>query len=64
MTKKEEKEEGSEGVFDIIDGLIDVDPKTIAPFIKAMEEAIPEIVRDEEERRVLAAESRQWPLKS
>jgi hypothetical protein len=57
--KKEEK-----GVFDLIEGLTAVDPKALAAFQQAMiDEVIPEIVKVVEERRMLAAESREWQLK-
>ncbi len=59
MDNKEEK-----GVFDLIEGLTQVDPSALEDFMQAMtEEVIPEIVRVVEERRVLAAESRHWQLK-
>ena len=57
--KKDEK-----GVFDLIEGLTPVDPKALAAFQQAMiDEVIPEIVKVVEERRMLAAESREWQLK-
>jgi hypothetical protein len=52
-------------VFDLIEGLTPVDPSAVVEFEHAMtEEVIPEIVRVVEERRMLAAETRQWQLKS
>jgi hypothetical protein len=52
-------------VFDLVEGLTPVDPSALAEFEHAMtEEVIPEIVRVVEERRTLAADTRQWPLKS
>ena len=51
-------------VFEVIEGLTAVDPKALEDFKRAMtDEVIPEIVRVVEERRMLAAESRQWQLK-
>jgi len=51
-------------VSEIIKGLTPVDPKDLEDFKRAMtDEVIPEILRVVEERRVLAAESRQWHLK-
>jgi hypothetical protein len=51
-------------VFDVIVGLKAVDPKTLEDFKQAMtDEVIPAIVRVVEERRMLAAESREWQLK-
>jgi len=59
MTKDE-----SQSVFDVVEGLTEVDPNQLAEFRKAMtEEVIPEIVRIVETRRLRAAESRQWQLK-
>lgn len=58
----EEKKEA--GVFDFIEGLMPVDATALADFKREMtEEVIPEIVRIVEERRMRAAESRQWQLK-
>jgi len=52
------------GVFDLIPGLKPVDEQALEAFTSAMmEEVIPEIVRVVEERRVLAAKSRDWQLK-
>jgi len=46
-------------------GLTQSEATALEDFFSAMkEEVVPEIVRDEEERRVLAAESRRWPLKT
>ncbi len=51
-------------VFEVIEGLTLVDPNALVEFQRTMtEEVIPEIVRVVEERRMLAAESRQWQLK-
>jgi hypothetical protein len=51
-------------VSEIIKGLTPVDPKTLEDFKREMtDQVIPEILRVVEERRVLAAESRQWQLK-
>lgn len=52
------------GVFELVEGVTAVDPALLIDFQRAMtEEVIPEIVRVVEERRLLAAESRQWQLK-
>jgi hypothetical protein len=57
-----EKKENT--VLELVEGLTPVDPNALADFVREMtEEVIPEIVRVVEERRVLAAESRQWQLK-
>jgi len=59
MDKKENN------VSEVIKGLTPVDPKALEDFKREMtEEVIPEIVRVVEERRVQAAESRHWQLKS
>jgi hypothetical protein len=59
MTKEDTK-----SVFELIEGLTDVDPNQLAAFKKAMtEDVIPEIVKVVEERRLRAAESRHWQLK-
>lgn len=56
--------EAKKGVFELVDGLTGVDPSRLAEFKRAMtEEVIPEIVKVVEERRLHAAESRQWQLK-
>jgi hypothetical protein len=57
MDKKEDS------IFDLIEDLEPVDPKTIAEFERAMDEVIPKIVEVVEERRMLAAESRRRQLK-
>ena len=45
-------------------GLAPVDTESLRDFLKEMdEEVIPEIVKAVEERRLEAAESRQWQLK-
>lgn len=47
------------GLFQLVEGLSPVDASAIADYEREMqEEAIPEIVRDVERRRLLAAESR------
>lgn len=62
MNDKGNKDE--KDVFDLIEGLTPVDPDILAAFKHAMtEEVIPEIVKVVEERRMLAAESRQRPMK-
>ena len=58
MNPKEEK-----GVFELIDGLTEVDPRALEEFKRAMAQEIEEIVKVVEERRVCAAESRRWQLK-
>jgi hypothetical protein len=51
-------------VFEAIQGLKAVDPNALEEFKQAMnEEVIPAIVQVVEERRMLAAESREWQLK-
>lgn len=51
------------GVFKLVDGLKPVDPKALAEFEKEMtDQGIPEIIKDVEKRRMLAAESRQRRL--
>ena len=61
MSGKEKAEPNM--VFDIVEGLSPVDPQALEPFRKAMDEAIPDIAREEDERRALAAESRRRQLK-
>lgn len=57
-------DEDSEKTSEVLRGLTPVDPKALEDFKKEMTEAvIPEILRAVEERRVGAAESRQWQLK-
>lgn len=57
-------DEKEKDVFDVIEGLQAVDPNAFEDFKRAMtDEVIPEIVRAVEERRMLAAESREWQLK-
>lgn len=61
MTKPTDEKQG---VFELVQGLTGVDPQQLAEFKRAMtEEVIPEIVKVVEERRLQAAESRQWQLK-
>ena len=51
-------------VSDVVQGLKPVDPSVLEDFLKEMnEQVIPDILRIVEERRLLAAESRQWQLK-
>lgn len=51
-------------VSEVIKGLTPVDPKVLEDFKREMtDEVIPEILRVVEERRILAAESRQRQLK-
>jgi hypothetical protein len=57
-------EKDERDVFAVIEGLTAVDPGVLESFERAMtEDVIPEIIRVVEERRILAAESRQWQLK-
>ena len=59
MAKAEEKK-----LLDKIEGLTQVDPQRFQDFKRLMnDEVIPEIVKVVEERRLRAAESRQWQLK-
>lgn len=56
--------EKENSIFEQIEGLENVDPEALEDFKRAMtEEVIPEIVRVVEERRMLAAETRQRKLK-
>jgi hypothetical protein len=51
-------------VLKAVEGLTPVDPQALADYQRTMtEEVIPEIRRVVEERRALAAESRDWQLK-
>lgn len=51
-------------IFEVVEGLTPVDPELLKDFQQAMkEDVIPEIVKVIEERRLLAAESRQKQLK-
>jgi len=50
-------------VFDLIEGLTPVDPADLEEFEKAMADKVLEIVKVVEERRLQAAESRNWQLK-
>ena len=60
-------EKGTKSVFELIDGLEPVDPKKLKDFEnfeKTMtDEVIPKIVDIVEQRRLKAAESRNWQLK-
>jgi hypothetical protein len=59
-----DKEKKGADVFEAIEGLTPVDPNALAEFQRTMNgEVIPEIVKVVEERRMLSAESRHWPLK-
>lgn len=58
-------DENEKSVFDLIDGLQPVNPNALAEFARVMtDDVIPEIVRVVDERRLRAAESRLWQLKS
>ncbi|WOH52736.1 MULTISPECIES: hypothetical protein [Bradyrhizobium] len=49
---------------EMLQGLAPVDAKLVQEFLKEMDEhVIPDIVKVVEERRLQAAESRQWQLK-
>jgi hypothetical protein len=49
---------------EVLQGLAPVDAKLVQEFLKEMNEhVIPDIVKVVEERRLQAAESRQWQLK-
>lgn len=49
---------------EVLHGLAPVDAKLLQEFLKEMDEnVIPDIVKVVEERRLQAAESRQWQLK-
>jgi hypothetical protein len=51
------------GIFKLVEGLKPVDARALAEYEREMtEEAIPEIIKDVEKRRMLAAESRQRRL--
>jgi hypothetical protein len=59
-----EDKRDTKGVFDLIEGLKQVDPRALEDFEHAMkDEVIPEIVKIVDERRLKAAESRHWQLK-
>jgi len=56
-------EKDQTGVFKLVDGLKPVDAKALAAFEREMtEEAIPEMIKEVEKRRMLAAESRHRQL--
>jgi len=58
-----ESEIPSKSVFDVIEGLTAVDPDLVKDFQEAMtNDVIPEIVKIIEERRLLAAQTRQLQL--
>jgi hypothetical protein len=60
----DKKDEKKEAVSKIVQGLTPIDPTVLDDFLREMhEKVIPEIVEVVEERRLLAAESRQWQLK-
>jgi hypothetical protein len=57
-------EPGEGKLLDTLEGVTEVDPQRVQEFRRLMtEEVIPEIVKAVEERRLRAAESRQWQLK-
>jgi hypothetical protein len=60
----DKKDEKKEAVSNVVQGLTPIDPTVLEEFLREMnEKVIPEIVEIVEERRLLAAESRQWQLK-
>jgi hypothetical protein len=66
MSKKEKEQDKSKknDLFNDVDGLHPLDPKSLRQFEDAMnEDVIPEIVDAVEDRRLRAAESRRWQLK-
>jgi hypothetical protein len=57
-------EKPTKGVFDVVEGLTEVDEQTVEDFRRAMtDEVIPEIEEVIEERRALAAQTRRKQLK-
>lgn len=59
-----EAEKGAESVFERVEGLTAVDPEVIKEFTEVMNtQVIPEIVKVIEERRLLATQVRNQPLK-
>jgi len=57
-------EKEAKGVFELIDGLKSVDPQKLKDFETTMrDEVIPQIVDIIGERKLKAAESRNWQLK-
>jgi len=67
MERKESSQMSSsneKSLFEMIEGLTPLDPTLLAEFKDEMtREVIPEIVKVVEERRLAAAESREWQLK-
>jgi hypothetical protein len=62
-SKKEDMDQSKTGIFKLVEGLKPVDANALAEYEREMtEEAIPEIIREVEKRRMLAAESRQRRL--
>lgn len=60
----DDKKDKMEDVTTVVQGLTPVDPAVLEDFLREMNEnVIPEIVDVVEERRLQAAESRQWQLK-
>jgi hypothetical protein len=60
----DDKKEDREAVSNVVQGLTPIDPAVLEEFLREMNEnVIPKIVEVVEERRLLAAESRQWQLK-
>lgn len=59
-----DEEKNQSDVLKAIEGLTRVDPDALAEFQRAMnDEVIPKIIEVVEERRMLAAVTRQWQLK-
>lgn len=57
-------EKPTKSVFDVVEGLTEVDEQTVEDFRRAMtDEVIPEIEEVIEERRALAAQTRRKQLK-
>ena len=57
-------EKPTKGVFDVVEGLTEVNEQTVEDFRRAMtDEVIPEIEEVIEERRALAAQTRRKQLK-
>jgi len=60
---EEQMDKDKIGIFKLVEGLKPVDASALAEYEREMtEEAIPEIIKDVEKRRMLAAESRQRRL--
>lgn len=63
MTEDKPMEKKQGGVFKLVENLKPVDPNALEAFEREMnEKSIPEIIREVEKRRLLAAESRHRQL--